>query len=259
MIAKRIDYELDHRIVEPYLSHNFTWMTWDNNWNPWINTNVLRVVLMTTSDEKKRNDIIVKAIRSVDYFLNNYPNDGGCDEGPGYWNTAGGKLIEFIDLLNSVSNGRMNWSTNQLIHNMGSYISKIYIGNARFVNFADAPAIILMDTSRIMRYGVTFKDEKLRQFAAHLQTLYEWINNKDALTIALENVPDLRVFGQIETISLMKNTTAAPLLMAQSWLPELQVSTMRAIEGSINGLFFGVKGGTNGNKSYNSTLNKSFS
>ncbi len=236
MLVKRIDYELTHRIVESYLKHNFSWMTATSNWNPWINTNVLQVALHSVNDEAKRNDIIIKAINSTEIFLNHYPNDGGCDEGPGYWNVAGGKLIQFIDLLSSVSNGSMDWSKNELIHNMGSYIYKLYIGDGHFVNFADAPADARVQTSQIMKFGLTFKDEKLMDFASHLSKLYN------------EKPNGFGIFTASGQISLIKTTPPIPPLVAEAWLPDLQVLSLREKEGSTDGLFLCVKGGTNGNK-----------
>jgi hypothetical protein len=246
LIVKRIEYELKRRIFDPYLNQHFGWMNGTNNWNPWINANILRSALYTTHDHVVRNEIIVKAIECVDHFVNHYPEDGGCDEGPRYWNFAGGKLIEFIDLLNSFSNGLMDWSKNELIHRMGSYIHKLYIGKGHFVNFADAPAEASCVESRVMRYGLTFKDEKLTQFAAHLQKEYELINKKNAFTLAMEYGRELRVFGEIEFISNYKNTKPIAPFEAEAWLPNLQVFTLRTKEGSTDGLFFGVKGGTNG-------------
>jgi hypothetical protein len=255
MFVKRIDYELNHRIVEPYLSHNFGWMTATNNWNPWINTNTLEVALVSINDEVKRNNIIVKAIHSIEHFLNHYPNDGGCDEGPGYWNVAGGRLIEFINLLSSVSNGNMNWSTNQLIHNMGSYIYKLYIGDGKFVNFADAPANAIVDVAKIMTYGVYFKDDKLKQFASYLDKLYKTEEKREGIGRIVSGGDELGIYLGLESVSLMKNTEPIPPLVPESWLPDLQVLAMRAKEGSTDGLFFAVKGGTNGNSNHQIIIN----
>jgi len=236
LIVKRIEYELKRRIFDPYLNQHFGWMNGTNNWNPWINANILRSALYTTHDHVVRNEIIVKAIECVDHFVNHYPEDGGCDEGPRYWNFAGGKLIEFIDILNSFSNGLMDWSKNELIHRMGSYIHKLYIGKGHFVNFADAPADARVQTSQIMKFGLTFKDEKLMDFASHLSKLYN------------EKPNGFGIFTASGQISLIKTTPPIPPLVAEAWLPDLQVLSLREKEGSTDGLFLCVKGGTNGNK-----------
>ena len=43
---------------------------------------------------------------SVDKFLNPHPEDGGCDEGPSYWNHAGGSLFDCLELLFNASDGK---------------------------------------------------------------------------------------------------------------------------------------------------------
>ena len=60
-----------------------------NNWNPWIASNWLAAVLLLEDDVDRRNRAVYKILRCLDNFLNPYPDDGGCDEGPGYWTRAG--------------------------------------------------------------------------------------------------------------------------------------------------------------------------
>lgn len=86
MFVKRIDYELNRRIVFPYLQNNdFFWMGFNgqnvNNHNTWDNSNVLRVALLAVDDESLRQRVVDKTISSVDIYLNQRPEDGGCDEG----------------------------------------------------------------------------------------------------------------------------------------------------------------------------------
>ena len=40
-----------------------------------------------------------KILRSLDNFIDPYHDDGGCDEGPGYWSRAGGSLFDCLELL----------------------------------------------------------------------------------------------------------------------------------------------------------------
>ena len=132
MFVKRIDYELNRRVVNPYLHNDdFFWLGFKgqrvNNHNTWDNSNILRTALLGIDDETARNQVVNRSIVSIDIFLNQYPKDGGCDEGPTYWGWAGGRLIDYLELLNSVTNGRMNWSDNELIHKIGSYIYEVHI------------------------------------------------------------------------------------------------------------------------------------
>ena len=103
MIISRIDFELNRKIISPFLNRdNLHWLGYGpgkvNNWNIWINSNILITAITAIDDEAIRNKVIEKSIRSADNFLNRYPNDGGCDEGVTYWAEAGGRLIQFVNL-----------------------------------------------------------------------------------------------------------------------------------------------------------------
>jgi hypothetical protein len=247
-LVKRIDYELNRRIFEPYLGRDdFSWMGFRggkmNNWNTFINTNVLTTALLAQDDKTQRVATIDKTIRSLDFFLDDYPADGGCDEGPSYWAIAGGALIQYLDLLNTYSNGQLDFSKNQLIHNIGTYIYKVHINYRYYVNFADAGAMNTQDPLKVYLFGRLFNDPQLVGFAAYIRQ----VNNSSGGY----NLGDIGSFlsGLSADAVLNKTTPKAPQLQ-QSWLPDLQVLTVHQNEGSPKGLFFAAKGGHN-NESHN--------
>ena len=98
MIRKRISHEIDRRILTPCLERDdFGWMGFSggrvNNWNPWCNSNWLACTLLIEPDENRRIAAVAKIVRSLDHFFDAYDDDGGCDEGPGYWGRAGGIAV----------------------------------------------------------------------------------------------------------------------------------------------------------------------
>ena len=143
LITERMVCETRRRIIDPYLAHEdwgymgFNWRNRTgyvepvNNWNPWINSNVLTCALLLEDDPQKRLKLIHKCMDSIDNFLAPYPADGGCDEGPSYWNRAAGSLYDFLELLYSASDGRIDIFDQPLIKNMGSYIYKTSISQDR--------------------------------------------------------------------------------------------------------------------------------
>lgn len=247
-IITRIDAELNRRIIKPYLLNNdFWWMGLQgqkvNNWNIWVNSNILLTTVLAVDDPGTRGSIIEKTIRSTDVFLNQYPEDGGCDEGASYWGLAGGKLIEYISLLSAISDGKLDWSDNGLIHNMGSYICKMHIDSNYFVNYADASARTIPSVSSIYAFGKLFNDTQLKQFASYLNS------------ISASGEPDLRTGLFTKFINniffcseVEKGTPHVPYLM-KSWMPQLQVVALREKE-TKSGLFFSAKAGNN-NESHN--------
>ncbi|RAJ83120.1 heparinase II/III-like protein [Chitinophaga dinghuensis] len=244
MINRRIDAELDRRIYTPYLQRNdYWWMGFKggqvNNWNIWVNTNIMKTALLNLDDAAKRGAILEKSIRSSDNFVNAYGNDGGCDEGPSYWGHAGGKLIELLDNLNSASNQQLNFSKNELMHAIGAYIYKMHVDSNRFVNFADASARSVPPPHDVYLYGKMFQDTLLTRFGAYLYRLEHPDMQIQRSTSIANFVFELLLNGE------MRNTVAAAPYTDVNWLPDLQVLSLRARKGTPKGMFFAAQGGHN--------------
>ena len=158
-IGMRLREEIDRRILTPYEKRNdFWWMGLEaerpmNNWNPWINSNCLACTLLIERDPQRRAMLVSKMIRSVDRFLDSYHDDGGCDEGPGYWGHAGGSLFDNLELLYSATNRRINLFDLPLVREIGKYICRVQIADDWYVNFADASARVGIKLTAIWSTG----------------------------------------------------------------------------------------------------------
>jgi len=245
VVNQRILVELDKRIFKPYLDNSkYFWMGLTggvvNNWNAFNNSNCFNALIYAESSTDTLQRLAQKIILSADAFLNHYPADGGCDEGPSYWDMAGGRLINLLDQLKSISAAKIDFSENKLLHNMGSYTYKMHISDKFYTNFADAHAIYTQNPVSIYQYGSMFKDERLKKYAAFVfdQRGKSWSND------IIDFVELLKVYRDLDT-TIVK----APYPKYSS-LPNLQVYTGREQEGSNNGLFFAIKGGHN-NESHN--------
>ncbi|MES2827646.1 MAG: heparinase II/III family protein [Bacteroidota bacterium] len=244
-LMKLLDLELEKRVLKPYMErNNYWWMGFtdrgkQNNWNIWINSNMLKVAAIAEQDSATRTAMIEKIIRSSDSFVNSYEPDGGCDEGPSYWSAAGGCLGEFVTLLNSISDGRLTWSKNELIKNIGTYIYKVQIDGRRFVNFADAPASTIPDPGRVYNFGALFNDQDLKSFASYLVTLFgsagTFLNAGSINTFA----------GSVRNFKAITTTPPKAPLPQKTWFPDLQVVNLRPNTGSTKGLTFMAKAGNN--------------
>ncbi|OAQ40319.1 hypothetical protein A5893_05035 [Pedobacter psychrophilus] len=246
ILLSRIDFELNRKIISPFLNRNdLHWLGYGpekvNNWNIWINTNILITAITAVDDEETRNKVIEKTIRSADNFLNRYPNDGGCDEGVTYWGEAGGRLIQFVNLLTEASNNKLRWNDNQLIHNMGTYIYKMHIADNKFVNFSDALAENIPSPATVYTFGRIFNDQYLKEFSAYLSQLQD--NSELGASLRYSN---LNIFiKNLETADEISKEKAVAPLLAENFLPDLQVLTLRQKAGDTNGLTFAAKGGHN--------------
>ncbi|MGV3765124.1 MAG: heparinase II/III domain-containing protein [Chitinophagaceae bacterium] len=244
--ANKVVYELHKRIFSPYLAHrDFWWMGFGkglvNNWNAWVNTNCLHTALLTLAPGDSLRNLTVKILESADNFINRYPEDGGCDEGPSYWNEAGGKLIRMLQLLDEASDRALNFSRQKVLHNMGTYIMKMQATENFMVNFADAHAKSLPHAESVFRFGQYFKDAELNSFAA-------FVFKKEHSSIPGGDVTDF--LATADVYATLQSTSAIAPLPRQSWLPDLQVLTMRSNAGSEKGFFAAIQGGHN-NESHN--------
>jgi len=244
LIAKRLKDEIMKKAVIPYYERNdFWWQGLDgsrdvNNWNPWTNHNMLTAILILEDDQIKKIAGVEKVVKSLDQFINVYPNDGGCDEGPSYWGRAGASLYQCLDLLKRATNGKLDVYDNQLVKNMGSYIYKAYIEYPYFINFADADATTGGRPQIIYSYGKDIKDPVMQKFGVFLAKKQDWG----------KGIPDGKVDEQIMQLMHLKeieNAEAEDALISDFWLPETQVAGARDKAGSYDGFFFAAKGGHN--------------
>lgn len=244
-ISRRIEYEIQRKILQPYYTRNdFWWMGFNsefaNNWNPWINFNVLNCILLVETDRDKKVNGIYKIMSSLDKFINYYKDDGGCDEGPSYWQHAAGKMFQSLDLLYKITNGGINIFENSLIKNMGSYIYKVYIGRGYFINFADALNKVNLPPGLIYHYGKRINDPGLKGFGAYLAQNNEYIKR-----IKNTSYPIAEILQNLFTLNEILIEKPVEPLIDGFYLADIQAAGARQIEGSTKGFFFAAKGGHN--------------
>ncbi len=246
LVTTRILREVDRRLIEVNLERDdFWWMGFSgravNNWNPWICSNWLTAVLLLEENQEKRIRSVHKILQCLDNFLNPYPRDGGCDEGPGYWSRAGGSLYDCLEILYSASQGTIDIFDQPLIQDMGRYISRAYIADRYYINFADAAARLNPDASLIFRYGKSINDKAMMKFGAFLARQQDLgADYLEGSFGALGRM--LPAIFQLE--ELLQMDSQAPFAR-DIWFSELEVMAARSYAGSSKGLYLAAKGGHN--------------
>ena len=242
IINKRLTAELRAKVLQPFYTRNDLWWItgWNrgdvNNWTPWCNYNVLTTILLIEDDPAKRLDGVYKTMQSVDLFINAYPEDGGCNEGPSYWGHAVGFLFNYLSLLEDFTQGGISIFDQPIISEMGRYIFKLYIGGGEnYVNFADAPGKIAHDGLRIARFGQRVGDAQLAGFGRFLHESREGnVTLSGDIGQALSNLFD-------DT----SGTAPHEVLVPEAYLPDLEVAVGRDRGDATEGFFFAAKGGNN--------------
>ncbi len=245
-IGRRINLELEKRIKLPFLNHDDTnWMGYlktnkVNNWNPWINSTVLSVFLLTETDNDRKYRAILKAFDTLDIFMATYGEDGGCDEGTSYWGHAAGCVHDFCDQLYKVSKGKIDFFGEPLIKNMGTFIYKAHISGSYFINYADGSAKPDVTSALIYHYGMRIGDEAMMNLAASLPKG----EHEGAGSSAPSIYRKLNFLFDCSGLSEKTETAKAPFIK-EAWLSDIQVMIARENDGTDRGLFLSAKGGHN--------------
>ncbi|EIP97951.1 Heparinase II/III-like protein [Opitutaceae bacterium TAV1] len=255
-IRKRIRHEIRRRVLTPLdnkpdSSHQaWFWLQTSrdgerpNNWNPWIVSNWLTAILLMEIDETERARMCLDALRILDNYVNPYPADGGCDEGPVYWGAATASVHDCAALLNLATRGAFRYVfENEKIREMARFIYRAQISGNQFVNFADASPKVSIDAAMTWRLGRDIGDEGLMGFALDRRMA----NPSDRLNGSF-NHHGLRILCELFLEDGFRSLPAPlPTPLPQNvWLPDLQVMISREQAGSNLGFFLAAKGGDNG-------------
>ena len=251
-ICKRVEKEIDIRILTPYLKRDdFGWMAFvarrdgrrPNNWNPWINSNVLAATLLVEKDETRRLDLVYKVLRCLDNYLVPYPSDGSCDEGPSYWGHAGASLFDNLELLYSATGGRFNLYQDSVIQEIGRFIYRAHISDDYFVNIGDCDARLNIDRDLVFRYGRRIKDKKMESLATYGLTEGELFDTEKSFRSLGRMLHKLFNLSNILTVK-----SVSPPLLGDVWLgdEDMQMMAARDREGSSKGLYVACWAGHNG-------------
>lgn len=242
-VRKRIYYEVNNRIFQPLMNKPHGWMAASangrppNNWNPWICSNWLNAALLLEKDPAKRTNMIAKLLTVLDAFVNPYPQDGGCDEGPGYWGAAAASLYDNVSMLNLATNNAFSYVfDNEKIKNMARFIYRAQISEKYFLDFADADPQPGMAASMIYRFGKDIHDTSMMYFGAFYRKPDDG------------RVSQFHYFRTLFELFMKNELQQSPQqlpLPADVWLPGIQVMIARDKQGTTDGLFVAAQGGHN--------------
>ena len=240
-LMDRIEYELDRRMIQPYLNHGEYWWMGNtsktvNNWNPWILSNLLIVFLTTGQRRAVVEQGLRKMLKEISVYYRALPEDGGCDEGPSYWTVAGAKVFLFCKTLYDATEGAVDFFGDEKLKRIGRYVTAAYIRGNRVANFADCPCIVggNLDAA-VYGFGKSIRDEGLCRLGATLRRLR---NPWQLCNTVYESVLSLICAEEMEQV---------PDFVPEDRyvLPNLQTSYVRAGE-----WYYAAKGGHN-NESHN--------
>jgi hypothetical protein len=250
MITRRIQYEVKRRILDPAFERNdFSWMFKEfngqvrhmNNWTPWIDSNWLTANLLLEPDPNRRRAATLKICRSADQYLDDYSEDAGCQEGPGYWNVSPGSYFDCCTLLTSATGGAGNPLSNPFVRKMFRYIADVHINGPWFVDYGDAPPKMEENGEFVYRIATSIDDGVLEAYGAF---------NASAAVLRGEALSDDqghlgRVFPSLLVSAEAIASEKRDALVRDSWYPHLGLMTARIKENSADGFYLAMQAAPN--------------
>jgi hypothetical protein len=261
LVRQRCVFEAERRILQPCLAQNFMWMglpggkprhdlPWlvdpvngevqpVNNWDAWICWNWLTTLLFLDADSARRTQGVQKVMLCLDKFINTYPDDGGCEEGPGYWSVATGAMFEALELLRSSTGGMVDIYSHPLLLQMALYMPRTQIAGDFYINQGDASSIVHPDPDRLYRMGKRLRSSDIVSYAI--------------ATISPDYVPST-LPSLFDEVALLKTPPTPPPIFRDTWLPETRIMAARKQAGSTEGLYLACIASDNGKShSHNDT------
>ena len=239
LICERLVYEIKNRTIRPYVNALFYWSgifgNRVNNWCPWIVSNVLYVTALLEEDTRVRAEVVRRSMNYLDNFTAGYHDDGGCDEGAGYWWHAGGSLVDALEIIYDMTGGKVDMFDHPLVRAIGEYVAKVNIHKKNFVNFADCHSRISADGCLLMRMGDRCASPMLVSFGATMRGVVKPTLNPSAPYRSIKNMstPILTEFPPASAAT-------------HAYLDGLQVMVLRENCDTGRGMFLSAKGGNNG-------------
>ncbi len=170
-LVSGIRRNLQKRIIEPCEREPFPfwWGHGFNNWSPWCASNVLGVALTVLSGQPERQEKMVRSLAAIiDRYLDLYPADGGCDEGPSYWGVSPASMLIFLEELYNASGGKISIYDEPLVRHMGEFFADCYLDGGCFTPFSDAAVRFDPPVPLCRRYGERTGSEKLKNFTLRM-------------------------------------------------------------------------------------------
>ena len=135
LIGERIDYEVHRRVFENYKKGKFWWEAGENNWAAVCGGSVAGALMYL--DPELFEELKPRLLKTLNAFINTFPDDGTCLEGPSYCGYGFGNFIIFADLYNRYTKGEVELLKGEKVKNISCYMQRCFIKGNATVSFSD--------------------------------------------------------------------------------------------------------------------------
>ena len=238
-LSKRIRDEAEERIITPYLTrHDYPWMfnvpgTQVNNWNAVCNCSCMGAAMYLLNDNARLAEVLARGLRSLDDFLAGFGQDGGCSEGPGYWNYGFGHYVVIADLVERRTKRAIPMFDADKVRAIAQFPLRTRLADNEYASFSDCPTVVSLSPALLMLLGKRLDIPRLELMAAHEPDL--------GLSRKMQ-------YALLETEWLPKSQDAAqPLVLDKhNWFGDMAWMIARLDPTDPEAMVLACKGGHNG-------------
>jgi len=157
-VKDRVAHEIDRRVLAPVADPQLAdwWYTGRMNWNAVCNANTIITALYRIPDPRLLAAYIHAPCHRIAYSLDGFADDGGCLEGPGYWNYGFGHYLDAAIALSHRTGGAVHMVDGDKIRKICRYPLVAHLAGSCRATFADSgqglfPAEIMLKINRFFR------------------------------------------------------------------------------------------------------------
>ena len=235
IICKRAEHLVYLRGIRPFVMATFSWATAAHNWVTGITCNILTACAATVRDMKLRERTVERAMTFLDNYTAGMPEDGTCDEGPGYWGAGAGCLFECTLLIDDMTGGKVQCYNDPMLLNLCTFVTKMNIHNTYYVNFEDCQPTILHDGVILSKMGEKLNSPELLAFGHKMASLRKVQSFFFGMPYRMIRC------AYTESVTEEVKTKATKSV----WMDGHKIAVFRESEDTSSGLFLATKGGTN--------------
>ena len=232
-----ITEKIDERMFIPYTeTDGYGWMgaygQKVNNWNPWINSNILFTAALICNDEEKYRSLVLRAVSFAENYIKSIPDDCLCDEGVRYWNLSGACLFDLSEILYDLTGAAVDLTKSEQIKSACDYLTGMYDECGTPANYADATVDFYPECALLVRAGERTENPVLRDMG---RAFYRKDNLRAYHDNFYRQLKDVYTASNI--VPLKSNVSYPPC----KFLKGINIFTMRK-----NGFFLSFKANHNG-------------
>jgi len=244
----RIRRAVIDRIIAPVEEdiERYWWSAGENNWTPWCASNILGAAAYVLDDRTRLARLIHERLNPVvERFLEKYPKDGCCDEGPIYWGVSPGALLIYLEHLHALTAGEVIIYDEPLIHRMGGFITRAHLAGAWALNFADASARMKVRRAPVYRYGERIGSEPMKSLV-HC-AMRNWSEEGDVSPVLGRRITGGDLCFMLRELFWIPTDEPVGSLAKEKtvWYPLTQVLIARESKVASEGFILAAKGGHN--------------